>query len=145
MAAIGSGTVNTTWTYGTGTRSARRSATHWARAKLWHSAQHDWDVRHAAHPWRRQGLRCDRVRGRSTGAQGDAPSRWRAACTSGGAGGAGVNLGVHFAAQSIAQFLNDPRLVPNPGAGQVRELLDFLTWISSFEGFTLRPTIASYS
>ena len=30
-------------------------------------------------------------------------------------------------------------------AGQVRELLDFLTWISSFEGFTLRPTIASYS
>jgi hypothetical protein len=29
--------------------------------------------------------------------------------------------------------------------GQVRELLDFLTWISSFEGFTLRPTIASYS
>src|SRR5438876_7223876 len=25
--------------------------------------------------------------------------------------------------------------------GQVRELLDFLTWISSFEGFTLRPTI----
>ncbi len=31
------------------------------------------------------------------------------------------------------------------GNGQVRELLDFLTWISSFEGFTLRPTIASYS
>jgi len=29
--------------------------------------------------------------------------------------------------------------------GQVRELLDFLTWISSFEGFTLRPAIASYS
>ena len=28
---------------------------------------------------------------------------------------------------------------------QVRELLDFLTWISSFEGFTLRPAIASYS
>jgi hypothetical protein len=32
-----------------------------------------------------------------------------------------------------------------PGVGQVQELLDFLTWISSFEGFTLRPTIASYS
>ena len=29
--------------------------------------------------------------------------------------------------------------------GQVRELLDILTWISSFEGFALRPTIASYS
>jgi hypothetical protein len=29
--------------------------------------------------------------------------------------------------------------------GQVRELLDFLTWVSSFEDFTLRPTIASYS
>jgi hypothetical protein len=29
--------------------------------------------------------------------------------------------------------------------GQVRGLLDFLTWISSFEGRTLMPTIASYS
>jgi hypothetical protein len=30
-------------------------------------------------------------------------------------------------------------------AGQVRELLDFLTWVSSFGAFALRPTIASYS
>jgi len=29
--------------------------------------------------------------------------------------------------------------------GQVRELLDFLTWVSSFGAFALRPTIASYS
>ena len=43
--------------------------------------------------------------------------------------------------------LINARVIAQVGAmaGQVRELLDFLTWISSFEGFTLRPTIASYS
>ena len=29
--------------------------------------------------------------------------------------------------------------------GQVQELLDILTWAASFEGFELRPTMASYS
>lgn len=29
--------------------------------------------------------------------------------------------------------------------GQVQELLDILTWAASFEGFALRPTMASYS
>jgi hypothetical protein len=31
------------------------------------------------------------------------------------------------------------------GYGQVRGLLDFLAWASSFEGLALRPTMASYS
>ena len=45
----------------------------------------------------------------------------------------------------VADIKNDIGGYSIVQAGQVRELLDFLTWISSFEGFTLRPTIASYS
>ena len=35
----GAGTVKTRWKYGTGSRSACRSASHWARARPWHLGQ----------------------------------------------------------------------------------------------------------
>jgi putative ABC transport system substrate-binding protein len=55
-------------------------------------------------------------------------------------------LGVSsFETSAGGSLLAFKRGLAETGYGQVRELLDFLTWISSFEGFTLRPTIASYS
>jgi hypothetical protein len=39
MAAIGAGSVNTTWKKGTGNSSACRSASHCARAAPWHFGQ----------------------------------------------------------------------------------------------------------
>jgi len=39
MAAIGDGNVNTTWKYGTGSRSASRSASQRLAAAPWHFGQ----------------------------------------------------------------------------------------------------------
>jgi hypothetical protein len=79
------------------------------------SAQHDWDVRHSRGA-RRPTLGADKRYDATALMAHLRALKVTAACTSGGTGGAGVNPGVHFAAQSIAQFLNDPRLVPNPVA-----------------------------
>jgi hypothetical protein len=39
MVATASGTVNTTWKYGTSSSSARRSSSHCARVSPWHFGQ----------------------------------------------------------------------------------------------------------
>jgi hypothetical protein len=39
ISATSAGTVKTTWKYGTGSSSAWRSASHWARASPWHFGQ----------------------------------------------------------------------------------------------------------
>jgi hypothetical protein len=39
ISATAAGTVNTTWKYGTGSKSACRSASHSARARFWHFGQ----------------------------------------------------------------------------------------------------------
>jgi hypothetical protein len=43
MSAIGAGSVNTTWKYGTGSSSASRSASHCFAAAPWHFGQ--WRLR----------------------------------------------------------------------------------------------------